>query len=138
MPDRLASPPAMLPRLRHCGCRKCAGITYQSSMGHQWDRSVRRKALKVAPDYADAMFNFALLLLQRQKQHDRAWGGSVGIDWGSSLLRNLRILALKMSSFIIASASTGSNLPVISPTSLARSVYRPATPNNGTRLQANG
>jgi len=23
-------------------CRKCAGITYQSTMGHQWDRSARR------------------------------------------------------------------------------------------------
>jgi hypothetical protein len=23
-------------------CRKCAGITYQSTMGHRWDRSARR------------------------------------------------------------------------------------------------
>lgn len=30
----------------HCircfNCRKCAGITYQSTMGHRWDRSARR------------------------------------------------------------------------------------------------
>jgi hypothetical protein len=25
-------------------CRKCAGITYQSTMGHRWDRSARRVA----------------------------------------------------------------------------------------------
>jgi hypothetical protein len=23
-------------------CRKCVGITYQSTMGHHWDRSARR------------------------------------------------------------------------------------------------
>jgi hypothetical protein len=23
-------------------CRKCAGVTYQSTMGHRWDRSARR------------------------------------------------------------------------------------------------
>jgi hypothetical protein len=23
-------------------CRKCAGLTYQSTMGHRWDRSARR------------------------------------------------------------------------------------------------
>ena len=29
-------------RLFFFSCRKCAGITYQSTMGHRWDRSARR------------------------------------------------------------------------------------------------
>ena len=29
-------------RLWFFSCRKCAGITYQSCMGHRWDRSARR------------------------------------------------------------------------------------------------
>jgi hypothetical protein len=29
-------------RLCFFACRKCAGITYQSTMGHRWDRSARR------------------------------------------------------------------------------------------------
>ena len=29
-------------RIWFFGCRKCAGITYQSTMGHRWDRSARR------------------------------------------------------------------------------------------------
>ena len=30
------------PRMWFFSCRKCAGITYQSTMGHRWDRSARR------------------------------------------------------------------------------------------------
>jgi len=29
-------------RIWFFSCRKCAGITYQSTMGHRWDRSARR------------------------------------------------------------------------------------------------
>jgi hypothetical protein len=29
-------------RISFFSCRKCAGITYQSTMGHRWDRSARR------------------------------------------------------------------------------------------------
>lgn len=29
-------------RILFFSCRKCAGITYQSKMGHRWDRSARR------------------------------------------------------------------------------------------------
>ena len=29
-------------RICFFNCRKCAGITYQSTMGHRWDRSARR------------------------------------------------------------------------------------------------
>jgi hypothetical protein len=29
-------------RIWFFSCRKCAGVTYQSTMGHRWDRSVRR------------------------------------------------------------------------------------------------
>jgi hypothetical protein len=29
-------------RIGFFSCRKCAGITYQSTMGHRWDRSARR------------------------------------------------------------------------------------------------
>jgi hypothetical protein len=28
-------------RIWFFSCRKCSGITYQSTMGHQWDRSAR-------------------------------------------------------------------------------------------------
>ena len=28
--------------VRFFSCRSCAGITYQSTMGHRWDRSARR------------------------------------------------------------------------------------------------
>ena len=30
------------PRTWFFSCRKCVGITYQSTMGHRWDRSARR------------------------------------------------------------------------------------------------
>jgi len=30
------------PRTWFFSCRKCGGITYQSTMGHRWDRSARR------------------------------------------------------------------------------------------------
>jgi hypothetical protein len=30
------------PRIWFFNCRKCTGITYQSTMGHRWDRSARR------------------------------------------------------------------------------------------------
>jgi hypothetical protein len=30
------------PRIWFFTCRKCSGITYQSTMGHRWDRSARR------------------------------------------------------------------------------------------------
>jgi hypothetical protein len=29
-------------RIFFFSCRKCAGIAYQSTMGHRWDRSARR------------------------------------------------------------------------------------------------
>jgi hypothetical protein len=29
-------------RLWFLSCGKCAGVTYQSTMGHRWDRSARR------------------------------------------------------------------------------------------------
>src|SRR6266550_2541240 len=30
------------PRIWFFTCHKCSGITYQSTMGHRWDRSARR------------------------------------------------------------------------------------------------
>jgi hypothetical protein len=39
---RVLYAPYVNDRISFFSCRKCAGITYQSTMGHRWDRSARR------------------------------------------------------------------------------------------------
>jgi hypothetical protein len=39
---RVLYAPYVNDRISLFSCRKCAGITYQSTMGHRWDRSARR------------------------------------------------------------------------------------------------
>jgi hypothetical protein len=41
-PARVLYAPYFSDRIWFFTCRKCAGITYQSTMGHRWDRSARR------------------------------------------------------------------------------------------------
>ena len=41
-PARVVYAPYASHRILSFSCRKCSGITYQSMMGHRWDRSARR------------------------------------------------------------------------------------------------
>jgi hypothetical protein len=36
-------------RIWFFSCRNCAGITYQSTMGHRWDRSARKRLSELRP-----------------------------------------------------------------------------------------